>query len=181
VSSDGGALLLRQADRRLGLKAEVPQALKDSRRRTGCEHDVGCLLRHRAYGLVPGHEDVNDHQLLRCDLALQEAVGRDGDLASSATLCLFENRADRETACEIHKVLAEGFLWSHKHAPRRLILDFDATDDSVHGNQESHFYHGYYDDYCFLPSYVFCGERLWAAYHRRSSIDPAKHSWAILP
>jgi len=180
VTSDGGSLLLRQVDRRLGLTAKVSQALRDSRRKASCEHNVRSLLRQRVYGLALGHEDVNDHELLRRDPALQTAVDRDRLLASSSTLCRFENGADRETAWAIHKVMVEEFISSHKRAPRRLILDFDATDDTVHGNQDGRFYHGYYDDYCFLPLYVFCGHRLLVSYLRRSNIDAAKHSWAIL-
>jgi len=180
VTSDGGALLLRQVDRRLELTARVSQALTDSRRKASCEHDVVSLLRQRVYGLALGHEDVNDHELLRRDPALQTAVDRDRPLASSATLCRFENRADRKTAWAIHKVMVEGFILSHKRAPKRLILDFDATDDTVHGCQEGRFYHGYYDNYCFLPLYVFCGQRLLVSYLRPSDIDQAKHAWAIL-
>ena len=180
VTSDGGSLLLRQVDRRLRLTARVSQALTDSRRKASCEHDVRSLLRQRVYGLALGHEDVNDHELLRRDPALQTAVDRDRLLASSATLCRFENRADRETALAIHRVIVEEFISSHKRAPRRLILDFDATDDTVHGNQDGRFYHGYYDDYCFLPLYVFCGQRLLVSYLRRSNIDGAKHAWGIL-
>jgi len=180
VTSDGGALLLRQVDRLLGLTAKVSRALTDSRRKASCEHDVLSLLRQRVYGLALGHEDVNDHELLRRDPALQTAVNRDCSLASSATLCRFENRADRETAWAIHKMMVEEFILSHKRAPKRLILDFDATDDTVHGCQEGRFYHGYYDSYCFLPLYVFCGQRLLVSYLRRSDIDQAKHAWAIL-
>lgn len=180
VTSDGGALLLRQVDRRLGLTGRVSRALTDSRRKASCEHDVLSLLRQRVYGLALGHEDVNDHELLRRDPALQTAVDRDRPLASSATLCRFENRADRETAWAIHRVIVEEFILSYKRAPRRLILDFDATDDTVHGCQEGCFYHGYYDNYCFLPLYVFCGERLLVSYLRRSDLDQARHAWAIL-
>jgi hypothetical protein len=180
VTSDGGVLLLRQVDRRLGLTAKVSHSLSDSRRKASCEHDIRSLLRQRVYGLALGHEDVNDHEILRNDPAFQTSVDRDRLLASSATLCRFENRADRETAWAIHKVMVQEFISSHKRAPKRLILDFDATDDTVHGNQDGRFYHGYYDDYCFLPLYVFCGQRLLVSYLRRCNLDAAKHSWAIL-
>jgi hypothetical protein len=117
---------------------------------------------------------------LRADPLFQTAVERDQPLASSATLCRFENRADREKAWAIARVLVEAFIASHKRAPKRLILDFDATDDQVHGSQEKRFYHGYYDGYCFLPLYVYCGQRLLVSYLRPSNIDPARHAWAIL-
>jgi hypothetical protein len=130
--------------------------------------------------LALGHEDVNDHELLRHDPALQTAVERDRPLASSATLCRWENGADRQMAWEIHEVMIDQFIASYECAPKRLILDFDATDDRVHGNQEGRFYHGYYNDYCFLPLYVFCGGQLLVSYLRPSGADPAKHTWAIL-
>ena len=95
-------------------------------------------------------------------------------------LCRFEKRADREEAVRLHEVLVEQFIDSYKRPPRRLILDFDATDDRVHGQQVGRFYHGYYDAYCFLPLYVFCGDRLLVSYLRPSKIDGAKHSWAVL-
>ena len=100
--------------------------------------------------------------------------------ASQATLCRFESRANRETAWQLHRVLVEQFISSFKRRPRRLILDFDATDDAVHGKQEGRFFHGYYDHYCYLPLYVFCGDQLLVSYLRPSKIDGAKHAWAIL-
>jgi hypothetical protein len=138
------------------------------------------LLRQRVYGLALGYEDLNDHQSLRGDPGFQTAVERDQPLASSATLCRFENRCDRTSAWAIARVMVEGFIASHKRAPKRLILDFDATDDQVHGTQSGRFYHGFYDHYCFLPLYVFCGQRLLVSYLRPSKIDGAKHAWAIL-
>ena len=128
----------------------------------------------------PGYEDLNDHEALRADLALQTALSRDESLASPSTLCRLENRANRNIAVALHKGLIDNFIASYKQAPRRLILDVDATDDRVHGDQEGRFFHGYYDHYCFLPLYVFCGDQLWVSYLRSSKIDGAKHSWAIL-
>ena len=145
VSSDGGVLLLRQADRRLGLTAGVAAALGDKRRRSSCQHDVRSLLRQRVYALALGYEDLNDHQTLRADPGLQTAVERDEPLASSPIRrggCRWENQADRDAAWAIHRVLVERFIASHKRPPRRLVLDFDATDDAVHGNQEGRFFLG---------------------------------------
>jgi hypothetical protein len=95
-------------------------------------------------------------------------------------LCRLENRADRQTAWAMARVLVEGFIKSFRRAPRELILDFDATDDRVHGLQQGRAFHGYYGDWCFLPLYVFCGEQLLVSYLRPSNIDAAKHAWAIL-
>jgi len=180
MTSDGGVLLLRQADRQAGLCAAVALALDEPRRRASCAHDGLSLLQQRVYGLALGYEDLNDHDTLRRDLALQTAVDRDAVLASSSTLCRWENRADRGAAWRIHEVMVEHFIASFKRQPRKLVLDFDATDDAVHGNQEGRFFHGYYDHYCFLPLYVFCRDQLLVSYLRPSKIDGARHAWAVL-
>jgi len=180
ITSDGGVLFLRAVDRRLKLTESVAAVLEDPRRRKSCQHDLLSLLQQRIYALALGYEDLNDHQSLRQDLALQTAVNRDTVLASSSTLCRLENRADREAAVRIHQVMVDQFIASFRRAPKRLILDFDATDDPVHGAQEGRFFHGYYDEYCFLPLYVFCRGQLLVSYLRPSGIDAAKHAWAIL-
>lgn len=180
ITSDGGVLLLCQADRVLKLSESITKALDDPRRRASCQHDALSLVRQRLYALSLGYEDLNDHQTLRRDLALQTAVERTQVLASASTLCRFENRADRAQAWRLHEVLIEQFIGTFKRAPRKLVLDFDATDDRVHGQQEGGFFHGYYDHYCFLPLYVFCRDQLLVSYLRPSKIDGAKHAWAIL-
>ncbi len=180
MTSDGGVLLLRQADRLLGLSAAIALALKDPRRQASCDHKLLGLVRQRLYALALGYEDLNDHEGLRRDVAMQTAVERDQVLASAPTLCRFENQSDRQSAVRLHEVLVEQFIASFKRAPKKLILDFDATDDAVHGEQDSRFFHGYYDHYCFLPLYVFCGHQLLVSYLRPSNIDGARHSWAIL-
>src|SRR3989339_1625605 len=164
VTSDGGVLLLRQVDRRLGLTRRLSEILRDGRSKGHCDHDQLRLLRQRIYALALGYEDINDHSTLRKDTALQTAVEASEDLASAPTLCRWENRADRETAIHISELLVEQFIMSFKKAPDELVLDFDATDDPVHGKQEGRFFHGYYDHYCFLPLYVFCGEQLLVSY-----------------
>ena len=180
VTSDAGVLLVRQADRKLKLTEDLHKRLNDPRRQASCDHRQIELLRQRIYGLALGYEDLNDHETLRKDVALQTAVQTDHELASASTLCRWENRADRETAWVVADLMVEMFIRSHKKAPEELILDFDATDDAVHGKQEGRFFHGYYDHYCFLPLYVFCGEQLLVSYLRPSNIDGAKHAWAIL-
>ena len=180
ITSNGGVQLLRLADERTGLIKAAARAIGDSRRTKSCTHDLESLVRQRVYGISLGYEDLNDHEALRADLALQTALSRDESLASPSTLCRLENRANRNTAVALHKVLIDNFIASYKQAPRRLILDVDATDDRVHGDQEGRFFHGYYDHYCFLPLYVFCGDQLLVSYLRSSKIDGAKHSWAIL-
>jgi hypothetical protein len=180
ITSDGGVMLLRQVDKRIGLSKAVAQVLEDNRRQASCRHDSLTLLRQRVYALACGYEDLNDHQQLRHDLAIQSAVERAEVLASSSTLCRWENRANRQTAWHVHQVMVERFMASFKQPPKELMLDFDATDDAVHGKQEGRFFHGYYDHYCFLPLYVFCQDQLLVSYLRPSNIDGAKHAWAIL-
>src|SRR5260370_14324299 len=138
------------------------------------------MLRQRIYGLALGYEDLNDHDSLRKDLLWQTASERSEELASCSTLCRLENRAGRKEAWLMHEVLFDQFLGSFESAPAELTLDFDCTDDRVHGLQEGRHFHGYYYDFCFLPLYVFCGERLLVSYLRESNIDSAKHAWAIL-
>ena len=180
VSSDGGVMVLRAADRRLGLVGALDAVIADPRDPDLVTHRQVDLLRQRIYGLALGYEDLNDHDTLRKDLAWQSGVERGEELASSPTLCRLENRADRRTAAAMSRVLVEQFVKSFKAAPAELILDFDATDDRVHGLQKGRFFHGYYGDWCFLPLYVFCGEQLLVSYLRPSNIDVAKHAWAIL-
>ena len=180
VTSNGGALLLREADRRLGLAAAVARRLGDPRQRGKLRHGVADLLRQRVFGIALGHEDPDDHADLRHDLGLQTATGRDRALASAPTLCRFENRADRRWAWAVHEVLAETFIASFAHPPEEVVLDIDATDDAVHGDQEGRFFHGHCDRCRFLPLYVFAGDHLLAACPRPADIDPAKHSLGVL-
>jgi len=139
ITSDGGVLLLRQADRRLGLSDAVAAVLPDHRRSGSVVHSIADMLRQRLFALALGHEDLNDHAELRRDLAVQTAVGTDRNLASPSTLCRWENAAGRKAAWQIHEILFEQFIASYKRPPKRLILDFDATDDAVHGRQEGRF------------------------------------------
>ena len=180
ISSNGGALLLAAADRRLGLLSGLARRLDDGRQAGKVDHKLLPLLRQRVYAVALGHEDVNDHQSLRDDLALQTAVGCDRRLASPSTVGRLDRAADRAWAWASHELLVERFIASFDAAPAELVLDFDATDDAVHGRQEGRFFHGYYDHYCFLPLYVFCGDQLLVSYLRPSNIDGAKHAWAIL-
>ena len=180
VSSDGGLMLLREADRRLGLSAAFDAALPDPRHPVFITHDQVTLLRQRIYGLALGYEDLNDHDTLRQDLVWQSALERDTALGSSPTLCRLENRASRASAVAMHRALVEQFIASFAEAPTELVLDFDATDDRVHGQQEGRAYHAYYGDWCFLPLYVFCGEQLLVSYLRPSNQDAAGHAWAVL-
>ncbi len=180
ITTDGGVLLLREADRHLGLMKAVNKVLVDPRCGGKVRHSQLSMLQQRVYGLCLGYEDLNDHIKLREDPAIWAAVDREEVLASDSSLGRFERRFDRTDAVRIHEVFVDQFIASFKRPPKKLILDFDATDDRVHGQQEGRFFHGYYDHYCFLPLYVFCRSQLLVSYLRPSKIDGAKHSWAIL-
>jgi len=184
LTSDGGALLLREVDRRLGLTEALADCIADPRNPLMVIHDVQTMLIQRVFGIALGYEDLNDHQTLRDDPLFSVLAERrpdpDEPLASPSTLCRFENRMTHRSLIRMSEVFVDQFIASHKRPPKKLVLDFDPTDDPVHGQQEGRFFHGYYDHYCFLPLYVFCGDQLLTAYLRPSNIDGAKHSWAIL-
>jgi hypothetical protein len=187
VSSDaGGLLLLRQVERKLGLLKAAARVLPDPRNPDLILHTTEQLLRQRVFGLCQGYEDLNDHDRLRLDPALQTALDKRGKSAarqagaSSPTLCRFEARTNRQAAVDVHRVLIEQFIASFAEAPQELILDFDATDDRVHGEQDGRHFSAYYDSYCFLPLYVFCGEQLLVAYLRSAKHDGALHAAAIM-
>lgn len=180
VSSDGGALLLSEIDRKLALTASLSKLFPDERDQSKVTHSIQSMLKQRIFGIALGYEDLNDHDLLRNCPALQTTVGQTSSLASSATLCRLENKANRNFIIEAHKVIIDQFIASYTTPPKELILDFDATDDLVHGDQEGKYFHGYYRNYCFLPLYVFCNKKLLISYLRTSKSDQAKHAWAIL-
>jgi hypothetical protein len=180
ITSDGGVLLLRQADQKLGLIKAISRILPDPRSKPLITHSWISMLKQRIFGVALGYEDLNDHEYLRKDPAIQAAVDCENDLASTATLWRMEQTASRESMIKLHELLFDTFIKSFDAHPQELILDFDATDNIVHGTQEGRFFHGYYGDYCFLPLYVFCGHHLLAAYLRPSNQDGAKHAWGIL-
>ncbi len=184
LTTDAGALLLREADQRLGLLDALDRCLPDPRESDLIIHPQRALLAQRVFGIACGYEDLNDHQALRHDPLWQVLAEYDPDpeqpLASAPTLCRLENRASRAALFRMACALVEPFIASHDRPPECLVLDFDATDDPVHGQQEGRFFHGYYDAYCFLPLYVFCGDQLLVAYLRPSNIDASLHARAIL-
>jgi DDE family transposase len=180
ITSDGGVLLLRTVDQQLRLAERIAEQIHDPRDPDRVQHPVLDLLRQRIYGLACGYEDLNDYDTLRNDIAFQTAVDKDQVLGSRSTLCRFEQQADRGVMWRVHEELLQQFIASYETPPQTLILDFDATDDPVHGKQDGRFFHGYYRHYCFLPLYVFCGHHCLVSYLRPSNMDGAKHSWAIL-
>lgn len=183
LTSDAGLLLLRETDARLGLIDAVDEAIPDPRCPLFIVHQQRAMLAQRIFAIAAGYEDENDHQALRFDPALQiaaEVEPEEGEpLASPPTLCRLENRVSRSTLVRLQEILVNQFLDSYDEPPEEITLDFDATDDPTHGQQEGRFFHGYYRHYCFLPLYVFCGRQPLVAYLRPSNIDAAKHARAI--
>ncbi len=184
LTSDGGAVLLGELADQIGLIDALDRAIPDPRHPAFTTHDQRTLLAQRVIAIALGYEDLNDHQTLRTDPALQVATGQtpepEATLASPPTLCRLENRIDRATLVKIAEVLVDQFIAAHPQPPESLILDFDATDDPVHGHQEQRLFHGYYDHHCFLPLYVFCGDELLTASLRPSNIDASEHARAVL-
>jgi len=186
ITSDAGALLLGATDRAIGLIGRFAACFADARRPDLVEHEVATLVGQRVFGIALGYEDLNDHDQLRHDPAMAALAGklaaRRSDcapLAGKSTLNRLE--LSRPEPTRYHKVSHDGaaverlfvdlFLEAQRRAPKQIVLDLDATDDPLHGHQEGRFFHGYYDCYCYLPLYVFCGRHLLAAKLRRSNID----------
>lgn len=180
IVSDGGVMLLRQVDERIGLTRSAAKVFADGRRAASVRHSIHSLLAQRVYGLCCGWEDVSDHNTLRRDLALQTAVGRAEDLASAPTLSRLETSATSEHAAALHGVLLDQFIASHRAAPHELVLDVDATHVPLHGAQEGAHFHAHYDSYCYLPLYVFCGQDMLACVLRPSWRDPASVVSALI-
>jgi len=182
ISSDGGAFLLRQTDQRLNLLARLAECFLDGRNQEQVEHSIQEMLSQRIYGLALGYEDLNDHEQLRKDPVFGILAGReelDQPLAGKSTLNRMElgtgsnDRYKKITFWKeaIDELLVKVFLESHPQAPEQIILDVDTTDMALHGQQEGRFFHGYYDSYCYLPLYVFCGEQVLCARLREANHD----------
>jgi len=155
ITSDAGVLLLREIDSQQGLTQQLCEQLDDQRQEGKVKHELIDLLRQRIYSIACGYEDLNDHDTLKDDLSFQTALNRVTPLASRSTLGRFEQQADRQSVVKAHRVMWERFIAAYRKPPKRIILDFDATDIPVHGKQEGRFFHGYYDHYCFLPPVCF--------------------------
>jgi hypothetical protein len=177
-------LLLREVAAKSRLFERMAALVPDPRDPESIEHEQKTMFAQRVLGIACGWEDLNDHHGLRIDPLMQVATERDVDeerpLASPATLCRLENRISHQSCVKLSKLQVDLFIESFDRPPNELILDFDATDDPIHGNQEGRFFHGYYDNYCYLPLYVFCGQKLLVSYLRPSNIDAAHHSRGIL-
>jgi len=188
VSSDAGALLLGATDRAIGLIDRFAACFHDERREDLIEHEVATLVGQRVFGIALGYEDLNDHDELRHDplmavLAGKLAARREdcAPVAGKSTLNRLELSKLEPTRYHkishnpvaIKNLLVDLFVEAHARPPKQIILDLDATDDPLHGEQEGRFFHGYYDCYCYLPLYIFCGRHLLAAKLRRSNVDGA--------
>jgi hypothetical protein len=188
ITSNAGALLLGSTDRAIGLLARFATCFEDARRPELIEHEVVTLVGQRVFGIALGYEDLNDHDRLRHDpifavLASKLSARREecAPVAGKSTLNRLE--LSRLQPTRYHKIsynpiaikqlFVDLFLEAFERTPDTIVLDLDATDDPVHGDQEGRFFHGYYDCYCYLPLYVFCGRHLLAAKLRRANVDAA--------
>jgi hypothetical protein len=201
ITSDAGGLLLREVEAKTGVLRRFAACFTDHRDPERVEHTVGELLAQRVFALALGYEDLNDHDTLRHDPLLAVLVGkadptgqdrrrredRGKSLAGKSTLNRLELTpvgADEKSRYkkvvarhrDIENFFVEMFLSLHPVPPKEIVLDFDATDDPIHGHQLGRFFHGYYDGYCYLPLYIFCGEHLLCAKLRPADIDGAAGS-----
>ena len=199
ITSDAGGLLLRETEKGTGIIQGFAHCFTDLRDQELIEHTVEELVAQRVYGLALGYEDLNDHDELRRDPLLAVLVGKEDPegndrirlqdkgkaMAGKSTLNRMELTSAQATASERYKKIimkpedidrhfVTVFLQAHREAPEQIILDVDATDDPLHGNQEGRFFHGYYGNYCYLPLYIFCGEFLLCARLRSSNIDASE-------
>jgi hypothetical protein len=199
ITSDGGALLVREVEKKLGILRQFAKCFTDHRDPDLTEHGVYEMLAQRVYGIVLGYEDLNDHDDLRQDPLLALLVGKEDimgekrrrrrdrgkPLAGKSTLNRLEltpEDANAESRYKkivfvpekIDRTFVNVMMQAHRRPPRRIVLDLDATDDPLHGRQEGRFFHGYYDCYCYLPLYIFCGDFLLCARLRRSNIDASE-------
>ena len=202
ITSDAGGLLLRQTDQRIQLLKRLAECFTDGRDPEQVEHPLEQLLAQRVFGLALGYEDLNDHDQLRADPLLAVMAGcadvtgqrrkqerdRGNPLAGKSTLNRLEQSRERPDryrkinydAQAIDELWVQIFLESYAEEPDEIILDLDATDTPLHGEQEGRFFHGYYDAYCYLPLYIFCGDHLLCARLRPSNIDASKGSgWEV--
>lgn len=199
ISPDGGAILLGQLESRRHIISQFAACFKDFRDPSLIEHPLEDLIAQRIYGLILGYEDLNDHDQLRSDPLLATIIGksdpegesrrrpadRGNPLAGKSTLNRLELRSDDPQKDGPYKKIAVDadavseffvnvFLQAHPQPPQSIVLDLDATDDIIHGNQEGRFFHGYYDNYCYLPLYIFCGDFLLCARLRKADQDQAQ-------
>jgi hypothetical protein len=184
ISSDSGAFLLRETDRRLNLLPRLAGCFLDGRNQAMIDHTILEMLSQRIYGLALGYEDINDHEQLRTDPVFGILAGReelDEPLAGKSTLNRMELGAGAKDRYKkitfwkdaLDELLVKVFLESRDNAPAEIILDVDTTDLPLHGKQEGRFFHGYYDNYCYLPLYIFCGEHVLCARLREANHDAA--------
>jgi hypothetical protein len=191
LTSDAGGLLLGAADQRLGLVRRIARCFRDARDPRLVEHSVATLIGQRVFGIALGYEDLNDHDELRHDPLMAVLAGKlearredCAPVAGKSTLNRLELSRERPTKyrkiahepAAIEALFVDLLLEAHDRPPQQIILDLDATDDPLHGDQEGRFFHGYYDCYCYLPLYVFCGRHLLAAKLRPSNIDASAGS-----
>ena len=188
VTSDAGALLLKTTDRAIGLIERFSACFHDERRADLIEHEVRTLVGQRVFAIALGYEDLNDHDELRHDPLMAVLAGKlttkreeCAPVAGKSTLNRLELSKVEPTryhkishnAVAIRHLFVDLFIEAHARAPREIILDLDATDDPLHGMQEGRFFHAYYDCYCYLPLYVFCGRDLLVAKLRSADMDAA--------
>lgn len=186
VSSDGGALFLREVDSQIGLSERLAKSITDERRQSHVDHRIVDLLRQRAYQISCGYEDANDCDALRDDPAIKAAVGRDpvedGALGSQPTMTRLENAVTVRDLLKLGYAFVDQFIASYDRAPRMIVLDMDPTSDTVHGGQQLALFNAYEDEYCFMPFHVYEGQsgKLVASVLRSGKTPTAQEILSVL-
>jgi len=186
VSSDGGALFLREVDSQIGLSERLANSIADMRRQSHVDHRIVDLLRQRAYQISCGYEDANDCDALRDDPAIKAAVGRDpvedGALGSQPTMTRLENAVTVRDLLKLGYAFVDQFIASYDRAPRMIVLDMDPTSDTVHGGQQLALFNAYEDEYCFMPFHVYEGQsgKLVASVLRSGKTPTAQEILSVL-
>jgi len=201
ITTEAGGLLLHRTEQKTGILRQFAGCFRDYRDPARIEHSVAELMRQRVYGLALGYEDLNDHDHLRADPLLAMLSGkadlegqqrrrqRDRGKAGAGKSTLNRLELTAADACgnsrykkialdtkAVDEVMVDLYIQRQPRQPKQIVLDLDATDDRLHGNQEGRFYHGYYRSYCYLPLYIFIGEHLVCARLRESDQDAAAGS-----
>ena len=183
LTSDAGIIFLQEVNQNIRLTERINQIINDPRHSAFTTHRQEDLIAQRIFAIALGYEDVNDHILLRKDSALlatiKNHIDEDQPLGSASTLSRFENRITKKELAELSKIFVELFIESHDKPPKQIIIDVDATDDTIHGKQEGRYFNGFYNDYCFLPLYFFCGDQLLWSQLRSSKRGGAHGTVAI--
>ena len=161
VTSDVGVLVMRETANKIGIIEQLTEAIHDERHQSYVKHEIIELLMQRIFQIICGYEDANDANDLRIDPGFKASCDRlpsEADLASQPTITRFENSITTKDLYRIAEVFVDQFVASYDTPPEAIILDIDDTDDETHGAQQMSLFNAYYDEYCYMPLFIFEGQ-----------------------